>query len=208
MAVVRREVGVVINLDTLDGEGLAAQAAGEVRGTGYPVPVTAAVARVLAADALARGAGTCVLSPTTAAISSACPRIGQAPENGWTREALVAAARRALCKRPAAARHRTDGYEPTVEIEDTVRARDPVCTFPGCGVPAGRCDLDHVVPHPRGPTAVHNLSPRSRTCHRLKTAALWRCRTRRSPSGAVIAHEWTSPLGHRQVVQVATLPGY
>ncbi len=86
-------------------------------------------------------------------------------------------------------------------------ARDPVCTFPGCGVPTGRCDLDHLVPHPRGPTAVHNLSPRSRRCHRLKTAALWRCRTRRSPSGAVIAHEWTSPLGHRQVVEVTTLPG-
>ncbi len=54
---------------------------------------------------------------------------------------------------------------------------------------------------------MHNLSPRSRRCHRLKTAALWRCRTRPIPSGAVIAHEWTSPLGHRQVVEVTTLPG-
>ena len=160
----------------------------------------------LVTDALSRGAGTCVLLADDTGHLQRLLRIGAAPENGWTRAALVDAARRALEKQPTA-RHRTDSYEPTVEIVDTVNARDPVCTFPGCGVPAGRCDLDHVVPHPRGPTAVHNLSPRSRRCHRLKTAALWRCRTRRSPSGAVVAHEWTSPLGHRQVVEVPTLPG-
>ena len=133
-------------------------------------------------------------------------RVGVAPETGWTRGLLIEATRAALRRQPQP-RHHTGSYEPTVEIADTVNARDPVCTFPGCVVPAGRCDLDHVVPHPRGPTAVHNLSPRSRRCHRLKTAALWRCRTRTSASGAVIAHEWTSPLGHRQVVEVATLPG-
>ncbi len=48
VTVVRREVGVVMNLDTLAGDGENEDAAGEVRGTGYPVPVTAAVARVLA----------------------------------------------------------------------------------------------------------------------------------------------------------------
>ncbi len=47
-AVVRREVGVVMHLDTLAGDGEKQDAAGEVRGTGHPVPVTAAVARVLA----------------------------------------------------------------------------------------------------------------------------------------------------------------
>ena len=206
VSVVRREVGVVIHLDTLDGQGAAAQAAGEVRGTGHPVPVTAAVARVLAADALARGAGTCVLLPDDTGRLSRLLRVGVAPENGWTRAGLIEAARAALRRQPQP-RHHTGSYEPTVEIADTVNARDPVCTFPGCGVPTGRCDLDHLVPHPRGPTAVHNLSPRSRRCHRLKTAALWRCRTRTNSSGAVTAHEWTSPLGHRQVVEVATLPG-
>ena len=206
VSVVRREVGVVIHLDTLDGHGDAKDAAGEVRGTGHPVPVTAAVARVLAADALARGAGTCVLLADDTGHLTRVLRVGTGREKGWTRETLIEAARAALRRQPQP-RHHTDSYAPTVEIADTVAARDPVCTFPGCGVPTGRCDLDHLVPHPRGPTAVHNLSPRSRRCHRLKTAALWRCRTRRSPSGAVIAHEWTSPLGHRQVVEVTTLPG-
>ena len=60
-AVVRREVGVVMHLDTLDGSGAAAHAAGEVRGTGHPVPVTAAVARVLADRRPGPRCGTCVL---------------------------------------------------------------------------------------------------------------------------------------------------
>ncbi len=204
--VVRREVGVVLHLDTLAGDGAAKDAAGEVRGTGHPVPVTAAAARVLATDVLARGASTCVLLADDTGHLTRVLRIGAAPAYGWTRTGLIEATRAALRKQPQP-KHRTGSYAPTVEIAETVAARDPVCTFPGCGVPTARCDLDHVVPHPRGPTAVHNLSPRSRRCHRLKTAALWRCRTRRSPSGAVIAHEWTSPLGHRQVVEVATLPG-
>ena len=98
-------------------------------------------------------------------------RIGAAPQNGWTRPALVAATRRAIQHQPEP-KHETTSYRPTVEIDQTVRARDPVCTFPGCGVPHSRSDLDHVEPHPCGPTAVHNLSPRSRRCHRFKTAAL------------------------------------
>ncbi len=161
----------------------------------------------MAEDAQARGAGTCVLLADADGHLQRLVRVGPAPHGGWTRAALVAATRRALDRQPHPA-HRTDAYEPTAEIADTVRARDPVCTFPGCGVPASRCDLDHVVPHPRGPTAVHALSPRSRRCHRLKTAALWRCRTRLDGSGHVTAHEWTSPLGTHQVVQVSVLPGY
>jgi len=122
----------------------------------------------------------------------------------------VAATREAVQRQPDAS-HEIDSYEPTLEIAETVRARDPVCTFPGCGVPAGRCDLDHLVPHPRGPTSVTNLSPRSRRCHRFTTAALWRCRTRLDDSShgpVVVAHEWTSPLGTRQVAEVQVLPGH
>ncbi len=115
--------------------------------------------------------------------------------------------RRAIGKNPEPRHETSTPTYPTVEIADIVRARDPVCTFPGCSVPASRCDLDHTTPHPRGPSSVQNLSPRSRRCHRYKTAALWRCRTLTSVSGAVIAHEWTSPLGTRQVVEVEPLPG-
>ena len=203
---VRRELGVVLHVDTLLGTGPAKDAAGEVRGVGTPVAASAGVARVAAADLLRRGATTCVLLTDGTGHLLRMLRLGRAPSGRWTRRSLVAAAQRALAEAPHD-KHQTDSYEPTVEIADTVRARDPVCTFPGCGVPATRCDLDHVVPHPRGPTTVTNLSPRSRRCHRYKTASLWRCRPLTDSVGRITAHEWTSPLGTRQVVVVEPLPG-
>ena len=53
----------------------------------------------------------------------------------------------------------------------------PACTFPGCPVPAHRCDIDHRVPYDQadpdaGPTCSCNLHPLCRTHHRLKTAGL------------------------------------
>jgi len=204
---VRRELGVVLHADTLFDDGPADDDPGQVRGTGHPVAVTATTARVLAEKAQARRAGTCVLLADREGHLVRLVRVGVAPETGWTKTTLVAATRRAVERSPQA-QHHTDGYESTVEIADAVRGRDPVCTFPGCGVPAARCDIDHVVPYPRGPTAVRNLSPRSRRCHRFKTAALWRCRTRTNASGLVTAHEWTSPLGTRRVVEVEVLPGH
>ena len=43
-----------------------------------------------------------------------------------------------------------------------------VCQAPGCMVPAGRCDLDHRVPHPTGPTTGDNMGPLCRRHHTLK----------------------------------------
>ncbi len=203
---VQREIGVVITLDTLTSEDPASHSTGEVRGNGTPVPVTAAVARVVAGQALDRGASTCVLLTDTCGHLTRLLRIGQAPGKGWTRSTLLDVTRRARQKHPEP-RHHADAYTPTVEIADFVAARDPVCTFPGCAVPTSRCDLDHTIPHPRGPTSVPNLSPRSRRCHRYKTAALWHCRTLTDDTRTVTAHEWTSPLGTRQVVEVEPLPG-
>ena len=37
-------------------------------------------------------------------------------------------------------------------LAKAIRFRDGVCRAPGCPVPAARCDLDHRVPHPAGPT--------------------------------------------------------
>ncbi len=200
----RRELGVVLHADTLLGDGDAVDAPGEVRGVGAPVHCTAATARVAARELLDRGAYTCVLLTDDTGHLTRLVRVGPAPQNGWTREALVTATRQAV---RIARAHTTDGYTPTAEIDRTVRARDPVCTFPGCGVPASRCDLDHQVPHPRGPTSVQNLSPRSRRCHRWKTTGLWRVSARLDTAGHVVAHHWTSPLGTHQVVEVERLPG-
>jgi hypothetical protein len=53
----------------------------------------------------------------------------------------------------------------------TVVTRDGTCRFPGCAVPAIDCDLDHVIPHPHGPTCVCNLICLCRRHHRVKTFA-------------------------------------
>jgi hypothetical protein len=60
-------------------------------------------------------------------------------------------------------------YEPPQDMQDHVTARDPTCIGAGCRMPADRCDLDHRIPHPRGPTSAGNLDPWCRTEHRVKT---------------------------------------
>ncbi|MBX9246200.1 DUF222 domain-containing protein [Actinotalea ferrariae] len=50
----------------------------------------------------------------------------------WTGEPLARSTRR---------------YTPTQELRDAVVARDRTCTFPGCRMPAARCDIDHITPY-------------------------------------------------------------
>ena len=179
VSVVRREVGVVIHLDTFDGQGAAAQAAGEVRGTGHPVPVTAAVARVLAADALARGAGTCVLLADDTGRLTRLLRVGVAPETGWTRGAPDRSdTGSAATTAAAAAPHRL------LRTHRRHRGHRPG-PRPGLHLPRLRRPGRAVRPRPRRPAPARTdrraqPQPEIRRCHRLKTAALWRCRTRRS----------------------------
>ncbi len=62
-----------------------------------------------------------------------------------------------------------ESYEAPQDLVDHVVARDRTCRSPGCRTPAARCDLDHRVPHPRGPTAPANLDARCRSHHTVKT---------------------------------------
>jgi Domain of unknown function (DUF222) len=49
------------------------------------------------------------------------------------------------------------GYHPSRALTDFVRSRDLTCRAPGCDKPAIRCDIDHTVPWPAGPTHASNL---------------------------------------------------
>ncbi|MGE2717435.1 DUF222 domain-containing protein [Mycolicibacterium litorale] len=90
-------------------------------------------------------------------------------------------------------------YRPSAKLAAFVRARDLFCRFPGCTVPAERCDIDHVVPWPYGPTHPSNLHCKCRTHHLAKTFAdSWR--DEQSPDGTVT---WTTPAGRRYT----TVPG-
>jgi hypothetical protein len=89
-------------------------------------------------------------------------------------------------------------YRPTAAVQRYVRARDRHCTFPGCAMPAARCDLDHIEPfnHQRpehgGLTIPDNLHALCRRHHQLKTAGTWS--VQRTRDGEV---EWSAPTGHR-----------
>ncbi len=60
-------------------------------------------------------------------------------------------------------------YRPSARLAQFVRLRDMFCRFPGCDVPADRCDIDHCVPWPYGPTHPSNLNCKCRTHHLMKT---------------------------------------
>jgi hypothetical protein len=93
-------------------------------------------------------------------------QIMTAPGSIWQRLAVEVDSGRAL-------ELSTDCYRPTAAMVAHVRAVDGVCRAPGCQVPAERCDLDHVVPWPRGETRVSNFESLSRGCHNGKTAGVW-----------------------------------
>ena len=87
-------------------------------------------------------------------------------------------------------------YTPGAAVARLVRLRDRTCRFPGCTIPARRCDLDHREPldhrNPAsgGTTTPDNLFALCRYHHRAKTLGVW---TYTHAGGAVV--EWTSPTG-------------
>ncbi|WP_395659623.1 DUF222 domain-containing protein [Nocardioides sp.] len=95
----------------------------------------------------------------------------------------------------------TECYEPTEVMKEQIGLRDRQCCFPGCTRPARRCDSEHQVPWPEGPTASSNLAPACRTHHRLKTHAGWDYQ--RTPG---IGFVWSTPMGRTYVSPFVTEP--
>lgn len=89
-------------------------------------------------------------------------------------------------------------YVPSAKLAELVRCRDLTCRCPGCDVPSFRCDLDHTIAYPVGPTQASNLKALCRKHYLLKT--FWAWHDAQSPDGTVV---WTSPEGQ----PFATRPG-
>jgi hypothetical protein len=90
---------------------------------------------------------------------------------------------------------REDQHDPSPPLRELVELRDGFCDGPtGTRASAKRCDADHEIPYPHGPTAAWNLVARSRRTHQLKHYGWTPLRT---PTSIF----WFSPAG--QVVEVA-----
>ena len=63
----------------------------------------------------------------------------------------------------------TSSYRPTADQVDQVRATYVFSVGPGSTILAVRCDTDHAIPHPIGPTVIGNLLPFDRPWHIGKT---------------------------------------
>jgi hypothetical protein len=113
----------------------------------------------------------------------------------------------------------TPRHDPPPRLARLVTAMEPTCVFPGCRLPAYRCDLDHRIPyrhpdpdHPGdrrgepnepgarggGATCSCNLQPLCRGHHRLKTAGALKVSVvdhATEPGVAPGTLEWTLPSG-------------
>jgi len=90
----------------------------------------------------------------------------------------------------------TTRRRPTINQTRNVEARNPICVFPGCRMPASECDLDHNQPWAEGGlTDPSNLAPLCRHDHVVRHHG-WTIQQTRPGS-----YQWTSPLGSTYTVQ-------
>lgn len=99
-------------------------------------------------------------------------------------------------RRPAGRAGPAPGYRPPAQLAAQVTARDVTCTFPGCRVPATRCDIDHLDPFdPTRPAETQTVEPNlhalCRHHHLLKTHGGWQVE-REEGTGRT---RWTTPAG-------------
>jgi Domain of unknown function (DUF222) len=87
-------------------------------------------------------------------------------------------------------------YAPPQELIDHVVARDRTCVFLGCAHPAWRCQLDHTIPAPTGPTSSTNLAPMCHSHHNGKTHGGWAVE---QPQPG--RFQWRSPTGHTYTIE-------
>jgi Domain of unknown function (DUF222) len=92
-----------------------------------------------------------------------------------------------------------DRYHPTPAQRRLLEARDRHCRFPGCRMPARRCQIDHNHEHhDGGPTHICNLCCCCVGHHTMKTETDWT--VRQLPGGRL---EWSTPSGRIHIDEPA-----
>jgi hypothetical protein len=70
-------------------------------------------------------------------------------------------------------------YRPPADLRDFVLARDAICAYPHCGIPARLCQIDYIDPYHRDPakaggqTSATNTAPLCVRNHQGKTRRHW-----------------------------------
>lgn len=103
------------------------------------------------------------------------------------------------------------GYRPSPAVVSAVVERTPTCTFPGCGVAASWCDLDHITPYDHGrprevQTRADGLHPLCRHHHVMKTHGSW-TPARDPGTGVTTWHSRTGQVYTRDPVAAPFEPG-
>jgi len=93
------------------------------------------------------------------------------------------------------------GRFPSKKLAMAIKFRDGMCTGPTCHKAATECDIDHLTPHPEGPTTAKNLNDDCRPEHRAKTFA-GHVTARTGPHRT----SWTTPTGHTYLKDDPALP--
>lgn len=188
-----------------DATGTPASPPGNVAPAAGPADATPAAASPSGCTRCQRGGGVDVrvMVPYTALLGAdeqPAELAGYGPIPAAVARDLAAGGTwRRILTDPASGRpvdYGTTRYRPPAHLAELVITRDQTCQFPGCRVPAHRCDIDHSIPydpdHGIGTTSETNLGPKCRRHHQVKQTPGWS--VTRHPDGCTT---WSTPSGHQ-----------
>jgi hypothetical protein len=192
-------VNLTVPLSTLLG---LTDGPGDLGGFG---PITAHTARGIAAAALNRPAVrwcATVTSDDGQAIGHGCAAPARPPGGrrgslsgeagtGWAVTLKLTAFAGTGC----AHERESARYRPPPSLWHLIQIRNQRCTFPGCRMPAVKCDDDHTLAYEKGGrTCECNLGPLCRHHHRVKQSQGWRLE---QPEPGIFA--WVTPSGWKYI---------
>jgi hypothetical protein len=170
-------------IDTMLGEALLAKASDDTRTSDQFMADELSRRLLTGSDGELAVKATIALTIPATSLAGLTDEPGTSTDGHWV---LPASMVRDLATRAGTVFHRvvTDpaghvldvtklGRFAPADLEFGIEVRDGLCQFPTCTRPATRCDKDHRVPWPHGPTNGQNMWPLCRRHHRMKTAGIF-----------------------------------
>ncbi|HEY4462564.1 MAG TPA: hypothetical protein VGN41_07835 [Streptosporangiaceae bacterium] len=190
-------VNLTVPLTTLLG---LTEGPGELGGFG---PITAHTAREVAAAALDSAAVRWCVTVTGGsgeAVGHGCAHRARSargdPAPNWSLTVKLAPLATIDCGHE----RESNRYRPPPSLWHLIQIRNQRCTYPGCRMPAARCDDEHTIPFDKGGRSCEcNLGPVCRHHHRVKQRQGWRLE---QPEPGVLV--WVTPAGWKYITGPAS----